>query len=160
MSDEMIKDRNMNLPESVVSGTKYAEEQLVKRLEEFRAVNHDENTVLNYYDENDAHPIELDVASLYDIMTGLEGAVDQMLAIAVEKIGPPRNYGPTYEQLADLKRKKEDQAVLSKVLILSAVGGGNGRRRTRKKGKGRSRTSQQKCPRLELPFRRSAKART
>jgi hypothetical protein len=150
----------MSLPESVVSGTKYSEEQLVKRLEEFRAADHDENTVLNYYDENEAHPIELDVASMLDITTGLEGAVDQMLAIAIEKIGPPRNYGPTFEQLADLKKKKEDQAVSYFPLKLKVARGGNGGRRACKKRKGRDGTPQQERPRLELSLGRSTKART
>lgn len=120
MSDDLIKERNMSLPENVVAGTRYAEDQLLKRLDEFRASNHDENTVLNYYDENEVHPLEINIASLLENASpssdadhvSFEGIADQMLAIAVEKMGTPRNYGPTYEQLAEQKKTREDQAVL------------------------------------------------
>lgn len=107
------------MPEGVVAGTRYAEDQLLKRLEEFRAANHDENTVLNYYDENDVHPMEIDIAAQLEAAeiepsSSLEPAIERVLRMAVEKIGLPRNYGPTFEQLAELKRKKEEQTVCQK----------------------------------------------
>ena len=46
----------MNLPESVVAGTHNTEEGLLRRLAEFRAVNTEDETVLNYFDELEVHP--------------------------------------------------------------------------------------------------------
>ena len=46
----------MNLPEMVVAGTHNTEEGLLRRLAEFRAVNTEDETVLNYFDELEIHP--------------------------------------------------------------------------------------------------------
>jgi len=133
ITDEIIKERNMNLPENVVSGTKYAEDVLIKRLEEFRSQNHDENTVLNYFDEHEVHPFEVDVGGILSAVTtsavvasaagpfaaepaSLEAALDKVLALAREKIGEPRNYGPTFEQLAERKRSR-DEALLIEAAV-------------------------------------------
>ncbi|KAJ1343669.1 hypothetical protein BSLG_001744 [Batrachochytrium salamandrivorans] len=58
-NDQFVKQRIMRLPEAVVSGTKNSEEALLKRLEEYRKINTDETTVLNYFDEQEIHPITL-----------------------------------------------------------------------------------------------------
>ena len=54
--DEFLRERVMNLPESVVVGTHNTEDGLARRLAEFRAVNNDDDTVLNYFDELEFHP--------------------------------------------------------------------------------------------------------
>ena len=88
--DEFLKNRVMNLPESVVAGTHNTEEGaffplsfrhfplkkfkkirclshgltfrvvrfagLMRRLVEFRAINTEDETVLNYFDELEIHP--------------------------------------------------------------------------------------------------------
>ena len=54
--DDFLKLRIMNLPENVVAGTHNTEEGLVRRLAEFRAVNTEDETVLNYFDEFEIHP--------------------------------------------------------------------------------------------------------
>lgn len=46
----------MNLPETVVIGTHNTEDGLLRRLAEFRAVNTEDETVLNYFDELEVHP--------------------------------------------------------------------------------------------------------
>lgn len=120
ITDEIIKERNMNLAENVVAGTKYAEDVLIKRLEEFRSQNKDENTVLNYFDEHEVHPLEIDIGSLLTASnpaestpTTLDGALDKVLEIIRAKVGDPRNYGPTFEQLAERKRQRDDALVCS-----------------------------------------------
>ena len=55
-NDDFLKQRVMNLPESVVAGTHNTEDGLVRRLIEFRAVNEEDSTVLNYFDELEIHP--------------------------------------------------------------------------------------------------------
>ena len=46
----------MNLPEAVVSGTHNTEKHLLRRLRDYRTVNTDDDTVLNYFDELEFHP--------------------------------------------------------------------------------------------------------
>ena len=58
-NDDFLKQRVMNLPESVVAGTHNTEEGLVRRLVEFRAVNDEDSTVLNYFDELEIHPAHI-----------------------------------------------------------------------------------------------------
>ena len=55
-SDDFLRQRVMNLPESVVVGTHNTEDGLMRRLAEYRAVNTDDDTVLNYFDELELHP--------------------------------------------------------------------------------------------------------
>lgn len=46
----------MNLPENEVAGTHNTEEGLHRRLAEYRSVNSDDETILNYFDELEIHP--------------------------------------------------------------------------------------------------------
>ncbi|KAJ3391899.1 Adenylate kinase 7 [Lobulomyces angularis] len=176
MPDEVIKERNMNLPESVVAGTKYAEDVLTKRLEEFRSLNHDENTVLNYFDEHEVHPIIVNFEQILNacgqsnqpqqnqsnqqnlqqqqqsiqqgqqttqqqtpsqnnnapsntgiannniesgnssVMGNIMEGIEKVLKFVSEKVGPPRNYGPTVEQLKEKKRKMEEILMMENAL--------------------------------------------
>jgi adenylate kinase len=72
---------------------------LVRRLEEYRTANTDENTVLNYFDELEIHPIPLPVEN----QTG-ENLIDSI----TKKVGKPHNYGPTIEQLEEKRRQAEE----------------------------------------------------
>ncbi len=58
-SDEFLKDRVMNLPESHVAGTHNTEEGLSRRLAEYRSLNTEDDTVLNFFDEYEVHPEKL-----------------------------------------------------------------------------------------------------
>lgn len=64
-SDEFLKNRVMNLPESIVAGTHNTEEGLLRRLAEFRAVNTEDETVLNYFDELEVHPDHIGITDHY-----------------------------------------------------------------------------------------------
>jgi adenylate kinase len=55
-SDEFLRERVMELPESVVVGTHNTEEGLQRRLTEYRTINTDDDTVFNYFDELEFHP--------------------------------------------------------------------------------------------------------
>ncbi|KAH6591458.1 hypothetical protein BASA61_004969 [Batrachochytrium salamandrivorans] len=89
-NDQFVKQRIMRLPEAVVSGTKNSEEALLKRLEEYRKINTDETTVLNYFDEQEIHPITLAVESI---------ELKEVLETVTKKVGGPRNYGPSAEEI-------------------------------------------------------------
>jgi len=55
-SDEFLRERVMNLPEIVVVGTHNTDEAFTRRLTDYRAINTDDETVLNYFDELEFHP--------------------------------------------------------------------------------------------------------
>lgn len=55
-SDAFLKNRVLNLPESLVEGTSYSQEQFLRRLARFRESNVEDETVLNYFEELDIHP--------------------------------------------------------------------------------------------------------
>ncbi|KAI9352718.1 hypothetical protein BDR26DRAFT_914218 [Obelidium mucronatum] len=99
VADEFIKERMMNLPESATVDTKNSEEALIRRLEEFRSANTDENTVLNYFDELEIHPFTVAITS---------NDYEPVLEILTKQIGKPHNYGPTLEQLEEKKRLAEE----------------------------------------------------
>lgn len=75
---------------------------LLKRLEDFRTANTDENTVLNFFDEREVHPLTVSTSS---------NTVDQAMAAMVKFIGKPHNYGPSDEQLLEMKQKDADEKV-------------------------------------------------
>uniref|UniRef100_A0A8C4TDW4 Adenylate kinase 7a n=1 Tax=Erpetoichthys calabaricus TaxID=27687 RepID=A0A8C4TDW4_ERPCA len=97
-SDEFLKKRVMNLPESVVAGTHYAQDQFLRRLALFRDLNTEEDTVLNYFDELEIHPEH--------IGKSFQNATIQKMK---KIIGKPRNYGLTPEEQAELDRKLVDE---------------------------------------------------
>ncbi|KAI8824357.1 uncharacterized protein EV422DRAFT_519852 [Fimicolochytrium jonesii] len=98
ISDEVIKERAMHLPESA-AGTKNSEEALTRRLEEYRTHNTDETTVLNFFDEAEVHP--------FVVSTEANG-VEAVMSILTKQIGPAHNYGATIEQLAEQRRVEEE----------------------------------------------------
>jgi len=55
-SDEFLRERVINLPEIVVVGTHNTDEAFTRRLTDYRAINTDDDTVLNYFDELEFHP--------------------------------------------------------------------------------------------------------
>lgn len=97
-TDEFLRQRVMDLPESVVVGTHSTEEGLQRRLAEYRAINTDDDTVLNYFDELEFHPEHIDVTK--DTSLKMKDTVDTIIKL----IGNPRNYGPTPEELAEIAR--------------------------------------------------------
>lgn len=55
-NENFLRERVMNLPENVVAGTHNTEEGFTRRFNEYRAINTDDETVLNYFDELEFHP--------------------------------------------------------------------------------------------------------
>ncbi len=54
--DAFLKNRIMNLPETVVVGTHNTEEGLTRRLHDYRAVSGEDETLLNLFDELEIYP--------------------------------------------------------------------------------------------------------
>ncbi len=101
-SDQFIKQKIQKLPEFAVVNTKNTEDALTKRLEEFRKVNLDENTMLNFFDEAELHPIILNLESI---------DFDAVFELMIKSIGSPRNYGPGIEILLERRRQIEEKKV-------------------------------------------------
>ena len=55
-SDNFLTDRVQNLPESLVENTRYRRDEFLQRLEKYREMNVEDETVLNYFDELEIHP--------------------------------------------------------------------------------------------------------
>ncbi|XP_005390456.1 PREDICTED: adenylate kinase 7 [Chinchilla lanigera] len=98
-SDEFLKERVINLPESVVAGTHYTQDRFLRVLSNYRDMNTEDETVYNYFDEIEIHPIHIDVGKLEDAQNRL--AIKQL----IREIGEPRNYGLTDEEKAELEQK-------------------------------------------------------
>lgn len=100
--DDYLRNRVMNLPESVVIPGHTDEKGLLRRLKAFHELNNDENTMLNFFEENEIHAENIDVS--YD------KTIDNQLILAriSKRIGEPRNYGPTKEELEETRRIREE----------------------------------------------------
>ncbi|NXA37059.1 KAD7 kinase, partial [Eudromia elegans] len=102
-SDEFLKNRIINLPESVVAGTHYTQNKYLDSLRFFRECNTEDETVLNYFDELEIHPQIIDVVKLEDP----ENRV--IIKEIIKEIGEPRNYGLTDEEKENLERKAAEE---------------------------------------------------
>uniref|UniRef100_A0A8B9QE86 Adenylate kinase 7 n=1 Tax=Apteryx owenii TaxID=8824 RepID=A0A8B9QE86_APTOW len=101
--DEFLKNRIMNLPESVVAGTHYTQDQFLRSLNLFRELNTEDETVLNYFDELEIHPQIIDVAKFEDPENRI------IVKDIIKEIGEPRNYGLTDEEKEKLERKAAEE---------------------------------------------------
>jgi len=97
-TDEFLKNRVMNLPESVVQGTHNTEDEFMRRLQDFRNANLEDETVLHYFDELEIHP-ECIVISETD-----EREHERVIEHVGHMMGEPRNYGPTTEEREEIDR--------------------------------------------------------
>ncbi|XP_043372284.1 adenylate kinase 7 isoform X3 [Dermochelys coriacea] len=98
-SDEFLKNRVINLPESVVAGTHYTQDRFLRTLSLFRELNTEDETVVNYFDELEIHPQFIDVAKFEDPENRL--IVNEI----IKETGEPRNYGLTDEEKEKLECK-------------------------------------------------------
>ncbi|KAM9014307.1 adenylate kinase 7 isoform 4-T4 [Ara ararauna] len=105
-SDEFLINRIINLPESIVAGTHYTQDQFLKALNVFRELNTDDKTVLNYFDEIEIHPQFIDVDKLEDPENRF------IVKEIIKEIGEPRNYGLTDEEKEELERQAAEECLV------------------------------------------------
>ncbi|XP_059542044.1 adenylate kinase 7 isoform X2 [Myotis daubentonii] len=110
-SDEFLKLRVMNLPESVVVGTHYSQDQFLRSLSNFRELNTEDETVFNYFDELEIHPIHIDVGKIEDPHNRLT------IKRLIKEIGEPRNYGLTDEEKAEEERKVAEERMAREAMV-------------------------------------------
>ncbi|XP_018322860.1 adenylate kinase 7-like [Agrilus planipennis] len=111
--DEFLCERIMLLPEKRVQGTHYTEEHMLRRLDEFRARNTEDNTILNFFDEREIPIITIDITSEQ------YREADDIVRTVVKKVGPPPSFAPTPEEefeLIGLQQEKERLERLEKEL--------------------------------------------
>ncbi|XP_059039039.1 adenylate kinase 7 isoform X2 [Mustela lutreola] len=109
-SDEFLKERVMNLPESIVAGTHYSQDRFLRALSNYRDLNTEDETVINYFDEIEIHPIHIDVGKLEDPQNRL--AIKQL----IKEIGEPRNYGLTEEEKAEEERRAAEERLAKEAM--------------------------------------------
>ncbi|NXN24747.1 KAD7 kinase, partial [Nycticryphes semicollaris] len=105
-SDKFLINRIINLPESVVAGTHYTQDQFLQSLNLFRELNTEDETVLNYFDELEIHPQFIDVAKFEDLENRF------IVKEIIKEIGEPRNYGLTDEEKEILERKAAEERLV------------------------------------------------
>ncbi|NWU50256.1 KAD7 kinase, partial [Dromas ardeola] len=105
-SDKFLINRIINLPESVVAGTRYTQDRFLQSLNLFRELNTEDETVLNYFDELEIHPQFIDVAKFEDPENRF------IVKEIIKAIGEPRNYGLTDEEKENLERKAAEECLV------------------------------------------------
>ncbi|XP_067847164.1 adenylate kinase 7 [Heptranchias perlo] len=104
-SDEFLKNRILHLPESVVVGTHYTQDRFLNYLAQYRELNAEDETLLNYFDEIEIHPVHIDVSQDNDAEN--TPVVEDIIKI----VGKAKNYGPTSEELKEMQRKEADERI-------------------------------------------------
>ncbi|XP_047652322.1 adenylate kinase 7 isoform X1 [Phacochoerus africanus] len=109
-SDDFLKERVINLPESIVAGTHYSQDRFLRALSNYRHIDTEDETVLNYFEELEIHPTHIDVGRLEDAQNRL--AIKRL----IKEIGEPRNYGLTDEEKAEEERKAAEEQLAREAL--------------------------------------------
>ncbi|XP_027015700.2 adenylate kinase 7-like [Tachysurus fulvidraco] len=99
-TDEFLKERVLNLPESAVHGTSYAFDRFLRRLTAFRKNCSEDEIVLNYFDELEIHNENIEI-----IPDDSENVL--VMEKVLERVGKVRNYGPTLKHLEEERRQAE-----------------------------------------------------
>ncbi|XP_024121937.1 adenylate kinase 7 isoform X2 [Oryzias melastigma] len=109
-SDNLLVDRVMNLPESVVQEHKYHQENFKRRLTAYRKINADEETVLTFFTEMDIPSWHLEITS--------SSEADNRLLIhkILQTVGPPRSYSPSRREIEEEERKKGEETMKKEAL--------------------------------------------
>ncbi|KAG9344722.1 hypothetical protein JZ751_010409, partial [Albula glossodonta] len=104
-TDEFLKDRVRNLPESIVEGTHYTQDRFPHHLAVFRDRNSQDETVLDYFDELEIHPEHIEVTSEED---------PEYLSVTkkiIRAVGPSKNYGPSEEERAEEEMRNAEERI-------------------------------------------------
>nr|XP_055029242.1 adenylate kinase 7 [Misgurnus anguillicaudatus] len=102
-TDAVLKNRVLNLPESLVEGTSYSPEQFLQRLARFRERNVEDETLLNYFEDLEIHPEHFEITSNDD---------HEYLLVTekiYEKVGKPKNYSPNPKEMEEAERQRAEE---------------------------------------------------
>ncbi|XP_062857082.1 adenylate kinase 7a isoform X2 [Trichomycterus rosablanca] len=103
VTDEYLIERVQNLPENVAVEMHYTQDEFMQRLSQFREINTEDESVLNYFDELEIHPEHIEINNVNDSEN--EAVIEKIIEI----VGKAMNYGPTPEECEELERKQAVQ---------------------------------------------------
>lgn len=114
--DDFLCERIKRQQEKDIEGTHYTEPHMKRRLEIFRELNTEDETVLNFYDEMEVHPI------LYDATKDTTENMDLIFDAIKKVLGNPISFGLSLEeelkdhasQESDMKRQMENMEAQKK----------------------------------------------
>ncbi|XP_056624060.1 adenylate kinase 7 isoform X1 [Triplophysa dalaica] len=102
-TDVFLKNRVLNLPESLVEGTSYSPEQFLQRLARFRERNVEDETLLNYFEDLEIHP------ELFEITSNDDNEYLTVTDKIYRKLGKPKNYSPNPEEVEEAERRQAEE---------------------------------------------------
>ncbi|XP_061098822.1 adenylate kinase 7-like isoform X2 [Conger conger] len=103
-TDEFLKIRVQNLPESMVEDTHYARDQFLRHLAEFRDCSLQDETVLDYFDELEIHPEHMEV-------TGEDSEYLAVTEKIIRAVGKAKNYGPSAEEQEEEVHRNDEEKI-------------------------------------------------
>jgi adenylate kinase len=117
-SDAFLERWVMELPQPYAEAHGLTEDVFTKSLAEFRARNAVENAVINYFDFQEIHPVDVDVEALDGfLIVPTTAPIDfgyldngEVMKRMVAVIGEPHNYGPTSAEKATIDAKADKAA--------------------------------------------------
>ncbi|KAK9874968.1 hypothetical protein WA026_005783 [Henosepilachna vigintioctopunctata] len=89
--DSVLCERIKKLQEKDIEGTHYTEEHMKRRIENFREINTEDDTILNFFDEMEVHPI------LIDVTTDESENMDAIFQTICNILGKPVTFGESLE---------------------------------------------------------------
>ncbi|XP_022606495.1 adenylate kinase 7 [Seriola dumerili] len=109
-TDAFLKDRVMNLPERLVQEHNYEHEHFLRCLASYRENNMEDETVVNYFDEQDMTPLNLEITS--------SDEPDCLLLMQkiYDTVGKPRNYGPSSQEVEEEDMRKAEEKLRREAL--------------------------------------------
>uniref|UniRef100_A0A3P9MQH3 Adenylate kinase 7b n=1 Tax=Oryzias latipes TaxID=8090 RepID=A0A3P9MQH3_ORYLA len=108
--DNLLVDRVMNLPESVVQEHNYHPENFTKRLATYRKMNTLEETVLTFFTELDIPSWRLEITS------SKEADNQPLIQKILQTVGPPRSYSPSRQEVEEEERRKAEEMMKEEAL--------------------------------------------
>ncbi|KAM4723462.1 adenylate kinase 7 [Anableps anableps] len=104
-SDSFLTERVINLPEEMVQDLDYEPEQFLNRLAIYRENNQEDKTVLNFFEDLNIKPWNLEVTSSEESTTSL------LMQEIISTLGPPRIYSPSCQEVEEEKRRKTEERI-------------------------------------------------
>ncbi|XP_041669113.1 adenylate kinase 7 isoform X2 [Cheilinus undulatus] len=102
-SDSFLKDRVLNLPEKVFQELNYEIDDVLQRLNRYRKRSMAQETVINFFDQLDVSLLCLEITSSSELES------HQLMQRIFDRLGPPRTYGCSIEEVQQEERRKEEE---------------------------------------------------
>uniref|UniRef100_A0A3P8RF78 Nucleoside-diphosphate kinase n=1 Tax=Astatotilapia calliptera TaxID=8154 RepID=A0A3P8RF78_ASTCA len=101
-SDDFLTRRVQGLPENVAEKMRYTQDEFVPRLTKHRQLSGAEETVCDYFDQIEIHPLHIEVRTDDPEYTDIMKMITRV-------VGPPKNYGLSPEEQEEQDQKKEEE---------------------------------------------------